>query len=87
MEFGTTAEFKKFTVTEEHKLIDAIGQDLQKVMDVLQRDKLTRDERIRLEALAQSVANRHAVRAGPAQVIEEAQEFERYIRGDDLKPV
>ena len=48
-------------------------------------DKLTRDERIRLEALAQAQVMT-PLRAGaysPEEVIGRAKKFEAYIRGDD----
>ena len=46
-------------------------------------DKLTHDERLRLECLAQ--ANLAGARAGmsPESVVRAAQEFEQYVRGED----
>lgn len=45
-------------------------------------DQLTRDERIRLEALSQAV-QRYAMRAaGPDEITSTAAAFEQWIRGD-----
>ncbi len=45
-------------------------------------DKLTRDERIRLECLAQ--ANAVSLHQSIAAVIEKAKDFETYIRNGDI---
>jgi len=46
-------------------------------------DKLTREERIRLEALAQANIT-HAIRsAGPTVVVETAKKFEKFVTGDE----
>lgn len=56
-------------------------------------DRLTRDERIRLEALNQAVARRMGIggfaRDGetPETVIAEAREFEAYIRDPERDPI
>lgn len=45
-------------------------------------DKLTRDERIRLEALAQAVAINAMRNLQPNLIIQDAQKLEKYIRGE-----
>jgi hypothetical protein len=45
-------------------------------------DKLTIDERIRLEALAQAVAWCARLGASPSTTIQTAKDFERYIRDE-----
>jgi hypothetical protein len=52
-------------------------------------DQLTRDERIRLESLAQAVAMTSALtmvimkEPTPLEIIEIAEDFEKYIREED----
>lgn len=47
-------------------------------------DILTQEQRIRLEALAQSVAKHKLYNDGSAQgLINDAREFEKYVRGED----
>lgn len=43
-------------------------------------DKLLRDERIRLECLAQAVGSSIGVPSPPERIIEKAEKFEEYIR-------
>lgn len=46
-------------------------------------DKLTRDERLRLEALAQSVASMYGRDRPPEDIINRAKKFEIYISGEE----
>ena len=47
----------------------------------VQKDQLTRDERVRLEALAQAVASTAMQGLGEKAVLSRAMSFENYIRG------
>lgn len=44
-------------------------------------DKLTHDERLRLECVAQSVANNAMQRASVEKIVSDARAFEEFIRG------
>lgn len=46
-------------------------------------DKLTRDERIRLESLAQAVASSGMHQEGTETIIHKAKRFETYIRSEE----
>ena len=51
---------------------------------MMHEDKLTHDERLRLECLAQAIANHAMLNSpSPSQLVREAQEYERYIKGDE----
>ena len=49
-------------------------------------DQLTRDERIRLEALNQAVQSSHLANPTANQVVVRASFFESYVRGELLSP-
>lgn len=46
-------------------------------------DQLTRDERIRLEALAQANTSRVGMNFDPFLIIDTAKKFEKYIREEE----
>lgn len=66
---------------EHDKAVMALGE---KLVASVQRDKLTRDERIRLEALNQACQLSSLEPASPDHiVIARAKNFEEYIRGNE----
>lgn len=44
-------------------------------------DKLTHDERLRLECLAQAVAAEHVMRGGSQGIVARAAQFEEFVKG------
>lgn len=75
-------ERDKIPLGDEEEILQAFWELVDRAIEKF-GDSLSYDERIRLEALAQAVANSTTFNTDPESIIADAEEFEDYIRGTD----